>query len=343
MHGIAGALWQVARRLVTARHRLRIAVGFVLAAAVATGAGAVPIEYDYTGGEFTSVSRVYSTGEKVTGSFTFSDALPASSVITALPSGLTAFSLLTGVTTTLSQSLSFSVSDGHNTITNGGASNYAVVLSLDASGQVSNSNINAYQTLGPLSSAHIGQILDAGNPTSNESFGLTSGPVGTAGQGYNFTAGTWSGPTSTPPPSCASVVENAVPKPTLVPGPHKTIVSGPTGIVASFTPNGSLTLHDAAVACGVSDFDWVQILNVPAPVPINALGNPSYPIGYSNDPPPPAYLPIWNSYPFYYDTHSTGSGYSLSFNKTSSPKDCDPLNPASGDSTLCFMDAPSAG
>src|SRR5690242_17695592 len=75
---IVGALGTAARWLVTARYSLRIAVSFVLAALVATGAGAVPVEYDYVGMNFVGGTGPYSTSNRVTGYVILDNQLPAS-------------------------------------------------------------------------------------------------------------------------------------------------------------------------------------------------------------------------------------------------------------------------
>jgi len=160
--------------------------------------------------------------------------------------------------------------------------------------------------------------------------------------------------------TCATVINNSLSGPTLGGG---NLLSGPTTISATFTPtlNGTpYGLSNAATLCGVTAFDWVQtITSVPDPYPFcennTTLSNPQpfcgqttsstapFPLHLTsasapfNDPPPSGY-PYINqrgfdtgpdSYPFYYDTQTSGYPLSLDYY----------LNTPSAN-TLNFFDSP---
>ena len=117
--------------------------------------------------------------------------------------------------------------------------------------------------------------------------------------------------------SCSDAINNSVPKP---PG-------GGISISATFTPNLSLTLSQAAFYCGFKDFDWQQLITkLPAPSPYAQIGHSSTKLTA----PPSFFDPVQggysicddagtctdtpdNSFPFYYDpsgelaTHQTAT------------------------------------
>jgi len=123
---------------------------------------------------------------------------------------------------------------------------------------------------------------------------------------------------------CSAVINNAV----------TTTVSG-TQISATFTPNQSFTLTQAANLCGFTDFNWQQtITSLPPPSPFFAAGStvPLVAPPPFNDPPPNgyAYQTPANAviFPIYYNLFTPASDpLSLAANKTST--------------TLSFFDAPA--
>jgi hypothetical protein len=244
---IAGAFWSAARQFVTPRAAVRSAmvvismVAVVLGSAISTARAAV--EYDFIGGNFTFVTGAYTTADRVTGEITLPSPLAPSS------------NVFLGRT----NSFSFSFSDGVNTISNSNANGpeFGAALTTNAAGQIVDSNVvfSTTRGSGPYT-AVIGQTL------GDESFGSDTLP-GTFGQGYNFTAGTWSGPiTVSPPPSAPSLYLTV-----NTDGPNSESKE-PTSITAAITladsppsasalklpvilpPTGITNLQDAAHALG---------------------------------------------------------------------------------------------
>ncbi|MGH9823969.1 MAG: hypothetical protein ACREDR_12040 [Blastocatellia bacterium] len=108
--------------------------------------------------------------------------------------------------------------------------------------------------------------------------------------------------------ACTSLINNALSGPTLT---GSSLLSGPTQIKATFTPNLNHTLSQAAQVCGFTDFDWVQtITRLPDPSPVVARNNGS-PIRLTststpfNDPPAGGGYTYETSpdfsFPFYFD------------------------------------------
>jgi len=102
-------------------------------------------------------------------------------------------------------------------------------------------------------------------------------------------------------------------------------------INASFKPNSSLDLAQAALICGFKDFNWQQLVTaLPSPSPVFQVGSatPKTAPPAFLDPPPGGwtYDPQWDSAPFFWDIKSTTNVFSLERNKTFD--------------TLSFFDAP---
>jgi hypothetical protein len=265
-HGSAGALWTAWRRQSASDDVLAVVFTILtvaLAAAPLTKACAA-VEYDFVGGNFTSVSGPYTTADQVTGDVVFTNPLPPSSVITALPTGLTAFSLVNFSTTTLTGSVAFSFTDGVNTITNGNASSFGITLDTNGADQITGSNLEVDTIFSPTHTAKIGQTWEPGDPIANESYGATAGPVGTAGSGYHFTAGTWSAPITSLSSACVTDIRGAAFNP---------IASG-ADMTATFTISGGLM--QAEQDCGITSFNWEQTINIlQTPNPFYPSQNPT--------------------------------------------------------------------
>jgi len=94
-------------------------------------------------------------------------------------------------------------------------------------------------------------------------------------------------------------------------------VQGVPFIKASFTPGPNISLEQAYTDCGFTNFNWAQIITIPAPSPYMQVGNPAKVVGQIEDPPPGGwtYEPAWNSYPFYWDMDSSGPMWSLDSNE----------------------------
>lgn len=265
-------------RSVSAQMCVRLIVA-VLAASAFTGtvskASATPVEYQYTGGYFTSVSGVYTTADQVTGTIVLPSPLAPSS-----PNYLNtpdAFS-------------SFSFSDGVNTITNSNVSGpyFGGAFTTNAANEIVHWNFEFSTVRGSAPyGAVIGSIGDDPSQFGDESFGGDSLPA-TLGDGYNFTPGTWSGPMAVPPPpSQASLYLTVIP---VIPLSKS---NEPTGITAMLTladsppspdaiqlsslliGSNDTTLQQAANDLGYVGFDWQQTLRGPSPLPFYMCGDPS--------------------------------------------------------------------
>ncbi len=128
--------------------------------------------------------------------------------------------------------------------------------------------------------------------------------------------------------SCQDIVNNSV-----------THTSGGTDMTAVFTPRvAGMGTAAAAESCGFTRFNWIQkITNLPDPSPFFAVNpaNPANPTHLTsaptafNDPVQNGYTtnPAWNSFPFYFDPHTTTQPWSL--------------NKWDNGSTLQFHDTPS--
>jgi hypothetical protein len=136
--------------------------------------------------------------------------------------------------------------------------------------------------------------------------------------------------------ACSSLVNGAISGPNLA---GSSLLSGPTQITATFTPNLKYSLQQAAALCGFVNFDWIQqIIRLPDPSPFYEVnpGSAAHPIHLTanstpfNDPAPNGYTynPAWVSFPFYWDPKTTNQPWSLVANETpytlsafDSPKD----------------------
>ena len=138
-----------------------------------------------------------------------------------------------------------------------------------------------------IASLNVAAVPASGNPIVS----------GGAAQSFSFAAAPYSGLTRTLfmdgntdiianvnsvsylGPGCSGIINGSVPKPS----------GGGTTISTTFTPNGRLTLSQAASDCGYTDFEWLQKLTIPAPSPVYAAnlqsGTPTNIVGVTNDPP----------------------------------------------------------
>jgi hypothetical protein len=322
-HGITGVLSLTIRRRMAAFDGIRTALA-AAAVLILWASSAIAAEYDFSGGDFTSVSGIYTTSDEVTGDVIFSSPLPTSSVISAFPTGLTAFPIQSGgPTISLPGSVSFSFNDGINTITNSNASSWGITLDTNSAGQIIDSNLTFDRTYSPTHTVEIAQILDPSDPGSDESYGLSAdGSKGgsAAGQGYNFTAGMWSGPKQTmslyftvnkaPPTSQSKQPTSINAELTL----SKTMPSLPKTRKLDITvPLNVVSLRQLAKDLHVATFDWVQIVNMAAPGAAYTNAEPNVRVtGYTNDSPPSGwtYAKPANPYPFYYEPPSLNADQS---------------------------------
>lgn len=138
-------------------------------------------------------------------------------------------------------------------------------------------------------------------------------------------------------PLCNSIVNNAV----------SILANGPS-MFAAFTPNLGLTLSQAAASCGVTSFNWEQIItSLPDPVPFKRVdGTPitsaSTPF---NDPPPGGGYTYCqtegfscDSYPFYYSPAGLGGACA---ERVASSGICLVPVISHADTMLNFFDSPS--
>jgi len=349
------------------------ALGLLAGAAIAVSRTAMAsVEYDFAGGNFTSVAAPYTTSDQVTGEVILPNPLPPSTA---------------GIFFGSPSDLSFSFSDGVNTITNSNVTpqvgnGFGFSFSTNAADQIIGSSF--YLTSSVFNS-HTWEIFDQGDESAGSTASVVTGPGGvvissSSGQGYNFTPGTWSGPmtVSVPPPSGPSLYLTVI----TDSNPATQSLSGhPTEITAALTlatapPAGSipvpltkalsssdLTLQEAANDLGYIGFDWAQVLMGPSPLPYYACQEPSCPgsdspvgaeiKGSTPDPPPPFGFDYCN--PFspnyirgdcrhsdYYDqTTAEEPSLSDSFCINNSSSGCITFLTENSDTTFNYFDSPT--
>jgi len=343
-HGIAGALWTVARRQSASGGISTVLLLIILTVALAAATTArADVEYEYTGNDFTVADGLFTTADSVTGDVILNNSLP--------PSQSTSPSVV-----------SYSFSDGVDTFTNTNSGNNGFTFTTNAAGQVT-SAVTQLQLNSASPSAPSAEILIDGtggdlanhydllNPNDN-------------GMGTSPTPGMWSGPTSVGSgggggggmaPSLYMTVqsdgaESLSLQPTHIsaslilattPPANSTLVATlPAGITTLPT-----TLAQAANDLGYSGFAWEQTMTtVPPPNPLSGCANPTCSLPVSlmppyNDPPQYGYYSYptsLNTYPFYIpgfaaDQILEGTSTTLSFGD--SPNDAcisGPVAPSPG-------------
>jgi hypothetical protein len=148
------------------------ALAVFLFGALPVAASADPVTYTYTGNDFTSFTQpsAYTTSDSVTGSVTLSS---------ALADNINTFVLEPGASV-----LSFSFSDGLQTITNLNATGSAFAFKTDASGNITDWQLTV--NIGPVASDSIASVNAPGN------LGVFDQGVFENSQGTNrSSAGTW--------------------------------------------------------------------------------------------------------------------------------------------------------
>jgi hypothetical protein len=284
-HGIVGALWNAAWRLATARHGIRLAAVVVLTSARATGAGAMPVEYDYTGSSFTSVTCAVGdctanapiSSQSITGDVVVDGGLGSSS-------------------STISPNIiSYSFTDGVNTISS--STPGAMILGspffqTDAAGGIQGFSLAATSLQSsPSGSSQVSMSISSLTGDASSYSGLSlSGSTLSLYQGTATTPipGIWSSP---PAPSLYLTVFTKI---SQIPTMNQLSWSlEPVDIGASLTlsntkPKDSFevtlpkallpedkTLQDVAKRLAYIGFDWDQSLVWPSPTPLYACKDPS--------------------------------------------------------------------
>jgi len=69
-HGVAVALWSAVRRMASVPGGMRAMIAALVAAAVFPMGARASVEYEFTGGDFTYTTGVYTTSDQVTGEVT---------------------------------------------------------------------------------------------------------------------------------------------------------------------------------------------------------------------------------------------------------------------------------
>jgi hypothetical protein len=153
----------------------------VLLAASTVAAHADTFTYTYTGHDFTTVSAPYTTGDFVTGSFTLAAPLAANE---SFPDHF--------------QPLSFSFSDGVQTIDSVNANNEDFNVGTDSFGAIIQWNITVFMTAGQ-------SVKDINTQFENSALDGDSGNNAAGGVGFNFVnPGHWVetvNPSAVPEPS----------------------------------------------------------------------------------------------------------------------------------------------
>jgi hypothetical protein len=253
-------------------------IGLLIAGAGAlmgiTPVVAAPVEYDYTGSNFTNFfctcgsSGAYTTGDKVTGDIVLNTPLAPSSVT---------------FLTSPSQFSSFSFSDGVDTITNATVASstatgleFGGTITTNAADQIISGNLT-FQA----GTTGVGAFSETIATTPTGSFGNNTIP-GKNGQGTSFTPGTWSGPVTVSPPGPSLYLNVNTMGPTSLSGDPANITASvmlattpppgdwvPISLPKMLSPDDH-TLQDVAHDLGYLGFDWEQTIGGPSPLPLYA-------------------------------------------------------------------------
>jgi hypothetical protein len=221
-------------------------------------------------------------GNSVAGDIVLANPLPLSSsggiVNGAVVNGNSSLLYVTGEASSqsfsfLDQVLSFSFTDGVDTITNSmpGVNSIGGGFITNASGNITQGSFAATVTNGAFGGHYdidvnmprfINHVCDEASYGFREKLGIF--PYSNSATATSSAPGTWTEAAwSLTSPACAAAIKNAV-APTTA-GSPLSATDQPTVITATFTPNG-VPLAQAAMDCGVKEFDWQQkIANLPNP------------------------------------------------------------------------------
>jgi hypothetical protein len=337
---IAGALRSTVRRLAAPGGIRAALAALAIAAAFGTVREAIAsVAYDYTGANFSSFfgdSDLYTSANKVTGDFIFSNPLTgASTPGTTSPNSFNTYSSVSGSP----PPFSFTLNDGKNTISSNDPNiTFFGTFNTNASDQIVFANFSAHET-GIFPN---GFGIDMGISPSGDSGSFSKGTA-IGGGGRSATAGTWSGPVSVAASGPSLYVS-------LSAGGKLSSDFKPTEISATLSlsmtpipgahpietlPSSVTTLQAAAGLLHYDGFDWAsQILENPNPLFDSTSLTPlSFP--YS-DPPAGGYAhqPLTaGRFPFYWK-------YPIAVNSDACPvsPNCMPIET---DTTLNFTDIPA--
>lgn len=342
MHGdgIMGALWQTARRLVTGRHGIRVAVAFALAVGMTTGASAVPVTYNYTGSNFAPPdcpvgdcsANAPTTSQSITGNFIVDGGLGSSS-------------------STISPNIiSYSFTDGVNTISSampGATILGAPFFQTDAVGSIQNFFIafTLLQSDPSGGSSRLSMSISslAGDTSSYSGLSINGTTISAfQGSATTLTPGTWSSP-------CKSDLQGAV---THHIGGKFSLSGKLTSEIATFTPATGVSLEQAKTDCGYTGFNWEQVItNYPSPSPFYYLSDPcvkanpsSFVIDCTSFSTNPSLPPVPDPNPQELVAAAGPNGLVFPFHPGSSPLYYTPpelANFAVTDTSLLFRDTPA--